>query len=463
MSQYLSTTIPYVNGAPHIGHALEFVLADVMKRYYGDVYFQSGADENSLKNVLAAEAAGVRTEKYVEARSNEFQRLTRTLGLELTDFIRTSSDPRHRPFVERIWNACLRSGDIYEAEYKGLYCVGCEQFYTESELEDGRCPEHQVEPEVVSEKNYFFRLTRYREKLAELISSREINIEPRSKRNEVLAFLRDLTDDLSISRSAERAHGWGPQVPDDPGQVIYVWIDALANYVSAPGEQRWAAFDTVTHVVGQGVLRFHAVYWPAVLLSAGIRLPSNIFFHNYVTVDGQKIGKSLGNAINPEEPVRALGLDAFRYFLLRHVGCYRDGDFSWQRYRKVYERELANQLGNLVSRVAKLTRLHEALPEPRHGLHRDLDERVRANVEKFALQRAVDEIWKAVDETNAYISAEEPWKRRGEAQASVLGVAVDALKTIARALEPFLPDTAGKILRSLAGEMHDQLFPRKSF
>ncbi len=399
MSQFLSTTIPYVNGAPHIGHAQEFVLADVLRRYREDVYFQSGADENSLKNVLAAEAAGVRTDEYVAARSDEFERLTGMLGLDLTDFIRTSADPRHRPVVERIWQACEARGDIYRAEYRGLYCVGCEHFYTPSELQDGKCPEHRVPPEVVSEKNYFFRLTRYRNALIELISDRKINIEPQSKRNEVLASLRDLKEDLSISRSAERAHGWGIPVPGDPDQVIYVWIDALANYVSAPGEQRWTDFKTVTHVVGKGVLRFHAVYWPAVLLSAGLRLPTNIFVHNYVTVDGQKIGKSLGNAIDPEEPVRALGLDAFRYYLLRHVGCYRDGDFSWQRYREVYEQELANQLGNLVSRVIKLTCRHEFLPEPAHRLHGSLAARIDEHINKFALHKAMEEIWKAVEET----------------------------------------------------------------
>lgn len=460
MSQFISTTIPYVNGAPHIGHAQEFVLADALRRYHHDVYFQSGADENSLKNVLAAEAAGVRTEDYVEARSTDFERLTKTLGLELTDFIRTSSDPRHQPVVEQIWKACEQNGDIYQSEYKGLYCVGCEQFYPPSELDDGKCPEHYVEPEVVSEKNYFFRLTRYRDDLIELISTRVINIEPQSKRNEVLAFLRNLAEDLSVSRSAERAHGWGIPVPGDPRQVIYVWIDALTNYVSAPGKRRWEAFDAVTHVVGKGVLRFHAVYWPAVLLSAGLRLPDNIFVHNYVTVEGRKIGKSLGNAIDPGEPVRALGLDAFRYYLLRHVGCYRDGDFSWQRYRDVYEQELANQLGNLVSRIAKLACTHEVLPAASHRLHSDLYTRVEENVRKFALHRAVDEIWKAIEDTNAYVSVQAPWKLKGGEQALVLAVASDALKTIAHALAPFLPATSKRILVALECEIREQLFPR---
>jgi methionyl-tRNA synthetase len=462
MTRFISTTIPYVNGAPHIGHAQEFVLADALRRYYADVYFLSGADENSLKNVLAAQAAGMDTAAYVAGRADEFERLTRALGLELTDFIRTSSDVRHRPVVERIWNACLRNGDIYRSEYNGLYCVGCEQFYADAELIDGKCPEHGIAPERVSETNYFFRLTRYKERLVELISTRTINIEPKGKRNEVLQYLRDLSEDLSISRSAERARGWGIPVPGDHKQIVYVWIDALANYVSAPGEDRWEAFDEITHVVGKGVLRFHAVYWPAVLLSADLRLPNNIFVHDYVTVDGRKIGKSLGNVIAPAEPIRALGLDAFRYYLLRHIGCYKDGDFSWERYRRVYEQELANQLGNLVSRVTALTRKCGAVPSPTTRLHADLDARIAKHVKAFALHKAMDEIWNAVEATNAYVAAEQPWKTSGDQRVATLATAVDAIETIATALAPFLPGTSTRILDGLRTQAREILFPKPS-
>jgi len=461
MTRFISTTIPYVNGAPHVGHAQEFVLADALRRYYGDVYFLSGTDENSLKNVLAAQAAGIDTAAYVARRSDEFERLTAMLGLSPTDFIRTSSDPRHRPVVERIWDACLHAGDIYRAEYSGLYCVGCEQFYTDAELSDGKCPEHGAAPERISETNYFFRLTRYRGRLVELISTREINIEPKGKRNEMLQYVRDLSEDLSISRSSVRARGWGIPVPGDPSQIIYVWVDALANYVSAPGEARWRSFDEITHVVGKGVLRFHAVYWPALLLSAGLRLPDNIFVHNYVTVDGRKIGKSLGNVVDPAEPIRALGLDAFRYYLLRHIGCYKDGDFSWERYRRVYEQELANQLGNLVSRVSALTRKCNELPRAATRLHADLDRRIAQHVSSFALHKAMDEIWKAVDATNAYVAAERPWKTAGDRRAATLATAVDAIHSIATALAPFLPDTSARILDALRTHAQPILFPRE--
>jgi methionyl-tRNA synthetase len=239
-----------------------------------------------------------------------------------------------------------------------------------------------------------------------------------------------------------------------------VWIDALANYVSGPGEKAWSDFDVITHVVGKGVLRFHAVYWPAVLLSAGVRLPDNIFVHNYVTVEGQKIGKSLGNAIDPLLPIRELGLDAFRYYLLRHIGCYRDGDFSWSRFRDVYDQELANQLGNLVSRVTKLARRHSSLPPPQLHLADGLQQRVAGQVEKFALQRALDEIWKAIEQTNAYISAEEPWKLEPAAQARVLANAAACLESIADVLSPFLPDTSSGMVKLLRGEREGQLFPR---
>jgi len=460
MNKFISTTIPYVNGSPHIGHAQEFVLADALCRYYGDAYFLSGADENSLKNVLAAKTAGIPTATYVADRSNDFEQLIHKMGLELTDFIRTSSDPRHRPVVESIWQACERNGDIYKAKYEGLYCIGCEQFYAKNELKDGKCPEHRVEPEFVSETNYFFRLTHYRDQLIDLISTRTVNIEPPSKRNEALGILQGLTEDLSISRSSERAYGWGIPVPGDSTQVIYVWIDALANYISAPGKRQWELFDQITHVVGKGVLRFHAIYWPAILLSSGLRLPDNIFVHNYVTVEGEKIGKSLGNAIEPAAPIQELGLDAFRYYLLRHIGCYKDGDFSWTRYREVYEHELANQLGNLVSRFTKLMVKHSSLPEPRCLLHADLDKRVSENIEKFALQKAMDEIWKAIEETNTYFSVEEPWKLDTDLQAGVLAIVKQSLLGIARALQPFLPNTSDRINRNLDGSANEQLFPR---
>ena len=311
---YLSTTIPYVNSRAHIGHALELVQADVLARHHrriGDeVRLQSGTDDNSLKNVLAAEAEGISTRELVNRNASEFAGLREHLSLSFDDFIRTSSDPRHRPGVERLWRACAASGDLYRKSYEGRYCVGCEQFYTDAELDAGTCPDHGTPPQLVAEENWFFRLSKYADRLHEEISSGRLRIEPASRRNEVLGFIAGGLADFSASRSVARARGWGIGVPGDPSQVIYVWWDALGNYITSlnygsPGERSaeyqrwWTGADRRVHVVGKGVLRFHAVYWPAILLSAGLPLPTEIFVHDYLTVDGRKISKSsAGGAAN---------------------------------------------------------------------------------------------------------------------------------------------------------------------
>ncbi len=352
---YLSTTIPYVNSRAHIGHALELVQADVLARHHrriGDeVRFQSGTDDNSLKNVLAASAEGISTRALVNRNASAFAELREHLSLSFDDFIRTSSDPRHRPGVERLWRACEASGDLYRKTYEGLYCVGCEQFYTEAELDHGNCPDHGTAPQVVAEENWFFRLSKHADRLHDEISSGRLRIEPASRRNEVLGFIAGGLADFSASRSIARARGWGIQVPGDPTQVIYVWWDALGNYITsldygaerfaseAPGrgpaersseyERWWAGADRRVHVVGKGVLRFHAVYWPAILLSAGEPLPTEIFVHDYLTIDGRKISKSapagagrIGGAGHGNDPVAltgAYGADALRWWLLREV------------------------------------------------------------------------------------------------------------------------------------------------
>src|SRR5690349_5703808 len=291
---YITTTIPYVNARAHIGHALELVQADVLARHHRrlgeEVRFQSGTDDNSLKNVLAAEAAGSSTQELVTVNGRAFAELAGPLALSWDDFIHTSTDPRHRPGVERLWRASAERGDLYLRDYEGLYCVGCEQFYKPSELDDGRCPDHGTRPDVVAERNWFFRLSRYAAELRELIESGRLRIQPAARRNEVLGFLASGLEDISISRSTDRARGWGIPVPGDPGQVIYVWWDALGNYITALGygtgsadyQRWWAGADRRVHLVGKGVLRFHAVYWPAILLSAGEPLPTEIVVHDYL-------------------------------------------------------------------------------------------------------------------------------------------------------------------------------------
>ena len=295
---YITTTIPYVNARPHLGFALELVQADALARHHrgqGDhVRFQTGTDDNSLKNVLAAEAAGVGVQEFVDGNAAAFVALSEPLSLSVDDVIRTSRDPRHRAGVERLWRACADAGDFYRKHYRGLYCVGCEQFYAPAELSDGRCPEHDTEPQQVSEENWFFRLSRYTGRLHDLIATGVLRIEPAERRNEVLAFIAGGLEDFSISRSITRARGWGIPVPGDPSQVIYVWWDALGNYLTALGygtagedhQRWWTGADHRIHLVGKGVLRFHAVYWPAMLLSAGQPLPTEILVHGYLTADG---------------------------------------------------------------------------------------------------------------------------------------------------------------------------------
>jgi len=357
---YLSTTIPYVNARAHIGHALELVQADVLARHHRrlgeQVRFQSGTDDNSLKNVLAAEAAGYTTQELVTVNGRAFAELAGPLALSWDDFIHTSTDPRHRPGVERLWRASAERGDLYLRDYEGLYCVGCEQFYKPSELDDGRCPEHGTRPDVVAERNWFFRLSRYAAELRELIESGRLRIQPAARRNEVLGFLAAGLEDISISRSIDRARGWGIPVPGDPSQVIYVWWDALGNYITALGygtgaedyQRWWAGADRRVHLVGKGVLRFHAVYWPAILLSAGEPLPTEIVVHDYLTAGGRKISKSAGaDLADPVAVTGEYGTDAVRWWLLREVPRVGDADFTTQRLVDRANQDLANGLGNL--------------------------------------------------------------------------------------------------------------------
>ncbi|MFD9397400.1 methionine--tRNA ligase [Streptomyces sp. NPDC060011] len=328
---YVTTTIPYVNSRPHLGFALELVQADTLARHWrrrgSEVRLLSGTDDNSLKNVLAAEAEGVDVRVLVDRNADAFAALSAPLDLSLDDFIRTSSDPRHRVGVERLWRRCAAAGDLYRKEYEGLYCVGCEQFYTPGELVGGRCAEHGTEPRRVAEENWFFRLSRHADRLHRLVSDGVLRVEPAVRRNEVLALIESGLHDFSVSRSQARARGWGIPVPDDPGQVVYVWWDALGNYVTSLGYgtdeaaygRWWAGDGRRVHLAGKGVVRFHAVYWPAILLSAGLPLPTDVLVHDYLTVGGRKISKSGPDTVDPVALTDAYGTDAVRWWLLRDV------------------------------------------------------------------------------------------------------------------------------------------------
>jgi methionyl-tRNA synthetase len=491
---YITTAIPYVNGDPHIGFALECVQADVLARHRRlrgeDVRFLSGTDDNSLKNVEAAEAAGLPVADFVNAKAERFAALRGSLALSYDDFIRTSVDPRHRTGVERLWRACAAAGDLYEWDYEGLYCTGCEAFLSPGELVDGRCPEHGSALERVAERNWFFRLSRYVDDLLALIESDRLRIEPEHRRNEVVSFIRRGLTDFSVSRSRERARGWGIPVPDDPRQVIYVWFDALGNYITAlefgSGGDRydtwWEQADERVHVVGKGITRFHAIYWPAILLSAGQPLPTTIFVHDYLTVDGQKLSKSRGASVDPAALAAGYGTDALRWWFLRDVPRVGDADFREERLA-ARANELADDLGNLVNRtIALVGRLRPkgvpptAQPDDAArlvaaiaGSHDAIDEALG----RFDFRSAAEALWRAVEEANRFVSATRPWelgKREsgddGTVSArldAVLGVLLTACQAIAHELQPFLPDASTRIERALEQRDPDlgrALFPK---
>ncbi|MBV9207208.1 MAG: methionine--tRNA ligase [Actinobacteria bacterium] len=486
MTAYLTTTIPYVNARPHIGHALELVQADVLARYRrgrGEaVRFQTGTDDNSLKNVLAAKAAGVGVQEFVDRNADAFLALGDALSLSVDDVIRTSRDRRHRPGVERFWRACAGAGDLYRKRYQGLYCTGCEQFYPPAELRDGRCPEHDTVPEHVAEENWFFRLSRYAGPLREAISTGRLRIEPAGRRNEVLGFIDAGLEDFSVSRPAGRAGGWGIPVPGDPSQVIYVWFDALCNYVTALGygggagayRQWWAAGDPGSrriHLLGRGVLRFHAVYWPAMLLSSRQPLPTDIFVHGYLTAGGRKISKSSGSpgpAAEPAALAGRCGADAVRWWLLREVPRAGDADFTAERLIARADDELANGLGNLVNRVVAMTaryrdgRIPDAAPLPPDGqdlgaaIHRAGD-LAGAALDEFDFRRATAAVWAIAEEANRFVSRARPWElaraeKHGDREAgarldAILAALLGACSALGRELTPFLPDGAARITR----------------
>jgi methionyl-tRNA synthetase len=472
---YITNAIAYVNGDPHLGHALEFVQTDVLARHRrlrgDDVRYLSGTDENALKNVQAAAAAGLGAAEFVAARSDLFERLREPLALSYDDFIRTSADPRHRPGVERLWRACAAAGDLELRAYTGRYCGGCEAFLDDADLVDGVCPEHGTPPEPVEERNWFFRLSRHADALEAAIRSGELTIEPEHRRNEVLAVLRSGLADFSVSRPRERAGGWGIPVPGDPGQVVYVWFDALANYVTALGygpggtdyASWWEGAGERVHLVGKGITRFHALYWPAILRSAGEPLPTRILVHDYVTVDGRKLSKSLGNAVDPAALAKRYGTDALRWWVVRDVPRSGDADFREEQLAR-RANELADGLGNLVSRTVSLAARGGGTPsnwrssqapigraaDPRLAAAIDaVPESIDAALARFDLRAAADAVWNAVEEANRFVSARRPWELEGDARAAVLADALAACAAIAAEIAPLLPGGAERIVAAL--------------
>lgn len=470
---YLTTAIPYVNAPPHIGFALELVQADAVARWQRqrgrDVFFLTGADENSLKNVQAAVAEGLTPQALVDRNSQRFADLAQALHITNDAFILTSQ-PAHHLGAQTLWRAC-RPDDIYRKSYQGLYCVGCEAFYLPKELVGGTCLEHRTVPERVNEENYFFRLSRYQERLTKLVESGRLAIVPETRRNEVVSFLKMGLEDFSISRSQTRAKDWGVPVPGDQDQVMYVWFDALANYLTGlgygqPDQERFSRYwPADLHVIGKGIIRFHAVYWLAMLLSARLPLPKRIFVHGYVTVEGQKISKSLGNAVDPFALVEEFGADALRYYLLRYIHPTQDSDFSPRHLAEAYQADLAHGLGNLVSRV---TGLIEQYRVPiKVGRPKAPPPALTTALAALDFNAALKIIWHEVKRWDTLMASAEPWKLAKAGKTikltAVLQQATNGIATVARWLEPFMPKTAEKIVQMIRATpivKAPPLFPR---
>lgn len=478
---YLTTAIPYVNAKPHVGHALEFVQADVIKRYRkskgDDTLLLSGADENAIKNVQAAEKEGIEVQKFIDIHSKEFEELAKTLNVGFDVFQRGSSTDHHKA-SQKLWGLCKH--DIYKKTYTGLYCVGCELFYEKSELNDkGECFEHPGKPlEEVSEENYFFKLSKYEKQITELIKKDKLKIFPEFRKNEVLGFLNEGLKDISISRSNKRAKNWGVKVPGDETQRMYVWFDALNIYQSGVGfdsnenqYRRWWPADL--HVIGKGIIRFHAVYWPAFLLSAGLPLPKALFVHGYFTVEGQKMSKTLGNVIDPMFLSDKYSTDALRYYFLREISPFADGDFSVSRLEEVYNADLANGLGNLIARVAKLcenARFVQTTTKKSKHIIIEITEFEKA-MEDYKFNDALTIVWEKITKLDKYINVEKPWEvlklpegsKKLQNIENVLAHAVNQIQEIAILIEPFMPGTSEKILTQFEKQnitSSSPLFPR---
>jgi methionyl-tRNA synthetase len=478
---FISTAIPYVNAKPHIGFALELVQADVAARYRrlqgDDVFFVTGTDDNALKNVKAAEEAGVQVDKFVHDNAKRFKELAKNLNLSNDYFIETSVDPKHLKGAQKLWEEAKK--DIYKKKYTGIYCVGCEEFKTEKELVDGKhCAEHpDMELEEVSEENYFFKLSSYQEKLEKLVESDELKIIPESRKNEVLSFIRGGLEDFSISRSVERAHGWGVPVPGDESQIQYVWFDALSNYINAldyagNGENYknyWKNGDKIVHVIGKGITRFHAIYWPAMLLAAGAPLPKTIFVHGYITIDSKKISKSIGNVVDPGELIGKYGTDALRYYLARHIHPFEDSDFSEEKFRGAYQADLANGLGNFSSRVTTLAsgigeisdiEATESVSSKIKNAKGKFDEFIG----EFKFHEAAAEVWRLIGFGDGYIDENKLWETKNKQIIFDLVVLLDNIALLAT---PIVPEAASKITEAISWEDEkltvkkvENLFPR---
>ncbi len=466
---YLTTAIDYVNSRPHIGTAFEKIAADCIARFQRlrgyDTFFSMGNDEHSLNVEKEAKRRELDTLEYCDSMAGEFESIWQSLSLTYDRFVRTT-EPAHRKAVEEIFRRLEANGDIYKDRYSGLYCVSCENFIQEKDLVDGKCQNHLTVPEEIEEENFFFRLKRYEEPLLEHIRKHPEFIQPANRRNEILNVLNSGLINVSVSRSSR---GWGIPLPGDEAHVVYVWFDALINYLTAIGfpddsdqyEKYWPAD---LHVIGKDITRFHCIIWPAMLMAAGVPLPKTVYAHGFITVDGRKISKSLGNVIDPREMVEAFGADVVRYYLMSEVSFGKDGDFSVQQLKTRYNADLANDLGNLLNRVAGMTRkyLGGRFPSRHDGeddgvlsdLAADVAERYAAGFDRFEFHAALGAVWELVRRCNRYVEESAPWTLAKdpamvERLETVLYNCTEALRVVAVLITPVMPEKANELLAAL--------------
>ena len=466
-ARYITTTLPYVNDKPHMGHALEFVQGDTLARYWrlmgNEVFFNLGVDEHGQKISRKADEAGVDRQDYVDKYAAEFNNLKEALNLSNDSFVRTSNE-EHKKAAQHIWKLCDEAGDIYKKKYKGLYCVGCESFKVESDLVDGKCPEHQVEPE----ENYFFKLSNYQSYLEEYLSQ-ENSIVPAFRRQEALKFVQGGLEDLSISREKSRMD-WGVDVPGDDEHVMYVWFDALTNYISCLGwpeedgnfKKYWNDGETL-QLAGKDQIRFQSIIWQAMLKSAGVVGTDTVFYHGFINSDGQKMSKSLGNVIDPYDLVEKYGTDATRYIMLRHVHPTDDSDLTWEKMDEWYTANLVNGLGNLTARIMKMaeTHLDSSVERPDPA---GFDEEYISALDRYDFMTACDVVWKKIGDMDEKITETEPFKLVKEdklAAQKIISELVLELYIVGRMLFPLLPE-ANVIIKEavLANKKPDNLFNR---
>lgn len=475
MNYFVTTSIPYINGEPHLGHALEFIYADVLARVARSkqtpTIFATGTDEHGGKIADKAQELGITPKKLADKNSQKFKDLQKALDISVDRFTRTT-DESHQQRAQLVWQNL--KDDIYKGSYEGWYCVGHEEYYTDQFVKDngGICADHNKPYIRLKEENYFFNLSKYTDQIRQAIISDEFKVVPKSRRNEILHLLSEGLDDISISRPKDKISSWGVPVPGDDTQVMYVWFDALLNYITVLGYPEHKDFKAYwpanVQIIGKDILRFHAATWPGILLGLGLPLPKQLYVHGFITVDGKKMSKSLGNSVFPNEILSKYSSDVYRYYFLRHIPSYDDGDFSWARIEEVYNTELANELGNAVQRtVAMINRYEDGVFGRMPEVGYDTSTYHQA-LEDCRFDKALEEIWERVKGLNKYIEEHKPWEiAKTEDKAhlrSVLAYQAAYLLVIADLLDPFMPQTAAKIKyifnKGVIRPIEGTLFPR---